>query len=221
MVSLKTLKVGFYLMNFLKNLATVATVLGAVTLAQSAQAASFKFIPAGSNLDTDGARDLVAAVGDVKTLQVVLDVVGGIDPDLQSGEIIKAANFGFGWDTTEIGSVSFTSALAGTITTFFNPTSVTVNALNITGPAASSTLMGTFTYTVLAGLVNDNSPIGTDLFLTTGTLSGINIDGLTPGLGRGIDVQPKDAVPTPALIPGIAAMGMGLLRRKKAQAVAA
>jgi hypothetical protein len=218
MVSLKTLKVGFYLMNFLKNLATVATVLGAVTLAQSAQAASFKFIPAGANLDTDGARDLVAAVGEVKTLQVVLDVA--LD-DLAGGEIIKGANFGFGWDTTEIGSVSFTSALAGTITTFFNPTSVTVNALNITGPAASSTLMGTFTYTVLAGLVNDNSPIGTDLFLTTGTLSGINIDGLTPGLGRGIDVQPKDAVPTPALIPGIAAMGMGLLRRKKAQAVAA
>lgn len=35
------------------------------------------------------------------------------------------------------------------------------------------------------------------------------------------DVYTQTDVPTPALIPGIAAMGMGLLRRKKAQAVAA
>jgi hypothetical protein len=200
-------------MKFLKNIATAAAVLGVVTLAQSAQAASFKFIPAGANLDADGARDLVAAVGDVNTLQVVLDVVAG---DLVAGESITKAEFGFGWDITEIGNVAFTSALAGTTNTFFNPTSVTVNALNITG--VSSTLLGTFTYTVLAGLVNDNSPIGTDLRFTAASLSGVNLDGLVVGSGRGLDVQP---VPTPALIPGIAAMGLGLLRRKKAQQVAA
>jgi hypothetical protein len=202
-------------MKFLKNIATAATVLGVVTLAQSAQAASFKFIPAGANLDADGARDLVAAVGQVQTLQVVLDVA--LD-DLAGGERVTGAKFGFGWDITEIGNVAFTSALAGTTNTIFNPTEVTLTGLNIIGPAASSTLVGTFVYTVLAGLVNDNSPLGTDLFLSSGSLTGVNIAGLTPGLGRGIDVQP---VPTPALIPGIAAMGMGLLRRKKAQKVAA
>jgi hypothetical protein len=202
-------------MKFLKNIATAAAVLGVVTFAQSAQAISFKFIPAGALLDADGARDLVAAVGDVKTLQIVLDVP---EDDMVPGEVIRGANFGFGWDTTEIGNVAFTSALAGTTSTIFNPTSVTVNGLNIAGTARSATLLGTFTYTVLAGLVNDNSAIGTDLRFTSASLiSNLPADTLI-GRGSGIDVQP---VPTPALIPGIAAMGMGLLRRKKAQKVAA
>jgi hypothetical protein len=212
------IQVGLTVKNVLKNAMKASLVavvaMGVTVVAQPDQvkAASFKFrtVPPSSQLDLDGARDLEVAVGDVRSLMVYLDTVAD---DLEGTEKITDANFEFGWDAAEVEIRGFATAYPSS-TSFTNPGAFTLSSLNIMGPAATSTLLGTFTYKVLAGLVNDNISVGNDLKFVSGSLLGTDIGDLTPGLGRGIDLQPK-IIPTPALLPGFAAMGLGMLRKKR------
>jgi hypothetical protein len=209
------IQVGLTVKNVLKNAMKASLVavlaMGVTVVAQpdQAKAATFKFIPPGSSLDGDGARDLEVAVGETRTLKVVLDT-----SDLVDGEAITSAIFGFAWDATEVGNVGFTFDVpnSGNSITLDNPTLVTLSALNI-GPTSMPTLLGTFSYKVLAGLVNDNAATGTDLRFTSVSLGGLG-DDVFVGASRGIDLQPK-IIPTPALLPGFAAMGLGMLRKKR------
>jgi hypothetical protein len=208
-------------MKFLKNIATTtlvaATAIGFAVVAQTqqAQAASLRLVPAGLNIDSDSIRDSVqvpgSAPGGTVNFGVVLDVLPG---DLFAGEIVNTINFVLNWDSTELQGVSFSPAGAGTSVLAAGASSfaATITGLNV-NPAVTGQSLGSFAFNVLPGLNNDGLR---DLWITNPATT--NLADFTLGTPRFIEVQ---AVPTPALIPGIAAMGMGLLRRKKAQKVAA
>jgi hypothetical protein len=212
-------------MKFLKNIATTglvaATAIGFSLLAQpqQAQAASIRLIPAGLNIDSDGIRDSVQVPGSAPdgtvNFGVVLDVLPG---DLFAGEIVNTINFVLNWDPTELQGVTFSPAGAGSSALAAGASSfaATITGLNV-NPAVTGQSLGSFAFNVLPGLNNDGVR---DLWITNPATT--NLADFTLGTPRFIEVQAAgNAIPTPALLPGLAAMGMGMLRRKKAQKVAA
>jgi hypothetical protein len=215
-------------MKFLKNIATTglvaATAIGFAVVAQpqQAQAASLRLIPPGSAVDNalpggDPIRDLVqtvgAAAGGTTSFSVVLDTVA--EDFVDASEIIRTVGFTLNWDSSELQGVTFFPTGAGSSPLAGSSHVANISGLNI-GSAVSGLLLGSFSFNVLPGLNNDGVR---DLWLSNTSTS---LSDLFPGTPRSIEVQPAgNQVPTPALIPGIAAMGMGLLRRKKANAATA
>jgi hypothetical protein len=226
MVSLKTLKVGFYLMNFLKNLATttVAGVLlaGGLSLAQvdRAAAAGLTFEDAGTSLDGPAQlKSIETSVGSPISFKLFLDTNG-----IASDDLVSKLLYSFKWDTTELKIVSFTPLDQMIFGTGTSGPAGFYNIEQILDPARmasrTSVQIATVTFQVLAGLNNNNAADFTLNSLGAFNASGAAFTNIFATNTQLVEVQGKP-VPTPALIPGIAAMGMGLLRRKKAQAVAA
>jgi hypothetical protein len=210
-------------MKFLKNIATAAfaglAIVGAMTVAQveSASAVSLNFKPTGVSLDADPARDIATTVGATLNFDIFLNTFG-----LADDESISEVDYAFAWDKNELGNVNFnpfgeiTSLDAGDLAFLGYPEGLYRNITQTFGAAVGADLnkkIATISFTVLGGLNNDGSPDFATLFFTPAELGGVQ--------GQQLQFAEVQPVPTPALIPGIAAMGMGLLRRKKAQKAAA
>jgi hypothetical protein len=214
MVSLKTLKVGFYLMNFLKNLATTglvaATAIGFVVVAQPQQAQAYSI---GSKIDFVGRADAKSAGIDFQALFPTLPITdewilalggtGSFASITAGGTPVTPAlsSFGLIKDLAPLPSGPKTNWLRfGFLTPFNTADDVLFDLTNlvVVSPTAYN----------FTGVFDDGTP---------------GVGQLTSQIGFGTTSfsATVTAVPTPALIPGIAAMGLGLLRRKKAQAVAA
>jgi hypothetical protein len=208
-------------MKFLKNLAktTVAGLVlaGGLSLAQAdrADALSLTFAPAKANIDSDPVRDYETSVGAPINFDLILNTNGLAGP-------ISTLSYFIAWDKTELGKFSFTplesvdSLVNEGGTGFLGFPEGTLRSItqSFTPLAANSErVIGNVSFQVLAGLVNDGRPDFATYFTFFDEESFFSTSNL-----QTIEVQ---AVPTPALLPGLAAMGMGLLRRKKAQEAAA
>jgi hypothetical protein len=206
-------------MKFLKNIATTgliaATAIGFAVVAQpqQAQAASLRFVPSGGVIDGNPADpnnplDYVTSVGAVETFKLFFDA-----PELVAGQTISQILFRVNWDPTELGNANFN--INGVIFNPARPADLTA-PVSISGPV-SNRLIASLTFNVLAGLNNDETR---DLWIRNVEYVGTNLGRLT--IGEPSDIEVQGVVPTPALLPGVAAMGMGLLRkRKKAQEASA
>jgi hypothetical protein len=235
MVSLKTLKVGFYLMNFLKNLATTTAVsvafLGTATLIQTQQAQAFTIV-AGDLLNLNGGS------GGVKVNAVSTPPIDFFDAavNLPTGSVAvvkggaSTGQFATLGGAGRISDLTLSDVMSGTKSGFlqlfvgaspdfandvyFNITQILGGGIAPTpGPldVVYASFKGNFVNAVGDILGDGNASIQ----LRDSTMAGSSSWSMT------ILAQKTPIIPTPALIPGIAAMGMGLLRRKKAQAVAA
>jgi hypothetical protein len=222
-------------MKFLKNIATTtvvtAAILGAATLAQTqqAQAISLSFNPVRSNIDGDSIADVVKNPGDTLAFEIKL-LVDSVNP-------VTNITYGWGYDSSELSLNTFTPS-----TLFANQNAVGPFAFPaVFGPATMNKLqfswngslekspdrytIGTVNFTALNTVNNGQADFGA-LLLSVIDSSGTELitasNFLTSSTYQVFEVQPTGRdIPTPALIPGIAAMGMGLLRRKKAQQAAA
>jgi hypothetical protein len=243
MVSLKTLKVGFYLMNFLKNLATTTAVtvatLGAGTLAQTQQAQAFTIV-AGDTLQLNGGRagvTLNAApfaakaidfdngatnVGPYGSAVVAAGSTGAFAPLL--GSIGQIADLSWTEVFVSQSKTTFIQLFNGTLDpgddVYFDLTAITGGDLFTPSPSSISIAYVNFTGKFVDAV---GAVIGDGAATAQFTPAGLNslLSGGTAQSSWSMTIVAKDQVPTPALIPGIAAVGMGLLRRKKAQAAAA
>ncbi len=219
-------------MKFLKNIATTGLVAAAaigfavVAQPQQAQAISLTFTPVKTNIDGDSVPDMVLNSGDALTFEIKL-LVDSVNP-------VTSVKYAWGYDGGELGMPSQGS--------MFTPSALFANQV-ASGPAP---FFGPFQiatqYSWNGSLVADATPY------TIGTLRFNGLNTVNDGMAdfgaallsvldnKGTDlvpapfasntyayfeVQPTNKIPTPALLPGIAAMGMGLLRRKKAQEAAA
>ncbi|NJN49520.1 MAG: PTPA-CTERM sorting domain-containing protein [Alkalinema sp. RL_2_19] len=202
-------------MNFLKNIAK-ASVLGLVmagglSLAQvdRANALGLTFKPTGTSLDGDAAKDIVTSVGSVINFDLFLNT-GGVADDDKVSELLYSIE----WDTAELSFKSFAPQLT---TAFVNigfglGSADFGQVLSPISPSDTSVKIASLAFDVLGGLNNDGD---TDFMLYSLAHSTRMVKISRTCLRSGsqeVEVQP---VPTPALIPGIAAMGMGLLRKRK------
>jgi hypothetical protein len=214
-------------MKFLKNIATTGLVAAAaigfavVAQPQQAQAARLRIVPTASQIDggINSIREVQVLPNAETLFSVLLDnvTVGeGDDFDLSGGQTITNISYRLNWDLAELTPLTAVGTPSPVVQSLLASSSsylATFTGLNITGPASTPYSLGTFSFRTASTLLNDEMA---DLFFTNITT---NVGGLNLA-SRDIEVQ-GDKVPTPALIPGIAAMGMGLLRRKKAQAATA
>jgi hypothetical protein len=193
-----------------------ATVLGS---AGSAQALSISFKPTGSNLmDGDPIPDLVRAVGDTINFDVYLESFG-----IPDDESVGSLSYLVGWDMSELTYSSnqyYTPlGLSSTTGSLLNGP-LTVSQSGIPVAADSSKIkLATFSFLVKS-LTNDGkADFFTDLLDVKDT-TGTTFGGLVSTQIQKVDVQAAKAVPTPALLPGLAAFGMSLVRKRKQEQAA-
>jgi hypothetical protein len=204
-------------MKFLKNIATAAAVLGVVTLAQSAQAFS---ITSGSVLSLSSGTGGVTVNPSSPAAGIDFYGAGGVG-SLGSGSVVvnSTSTGSFAPLATTLGLIRditpsvLADLAAGNPVEFLN-----LNNLGA-GPADNISFF-------LTGVTNSVLfPLSSSTAVAFAQFTGqfTNVTGDVIGLGEATATlfNATNQVPTPALIPGIAAMGMGLLRRKKAQQAAA
>jgi hypothetical protein len=208
------------LKNAMKAGSVALAVAGFVTVGvvESAHASSLRFTPAGSNLPDD------PLIKD----QVIPDSTSTISFDLffkntESFAITEISYF-LGWDSKELKLNAFNPL----DDTFISPVTippalVALASASGIGPvisdfkarkidqlftvaAGSEVKIGDISFNILRpGLINDGKIDFASLFTDNG--SGLSF--------QYVEVQPKDIIPTPALLPGFAAMGLGMLRKKR------
>jgi hypothetical protein len=199
-----------------------AAIAGCALLsqAQSASALSLNFSPTGSSLDADGIKDIATNVGG--TVKFVLSLeTNGVDP-LDS---ISKINYSYAWDRRELQFESFTSLLgtdAGSGTT--TPSSIAhtfgLNAVqgfdSVSNPLPYKIAEVIFT---VIRLRNDGRSDFSTRFVSAFDQNDTRFTNVTGTQRQFVEVQ--DKVPTPALLPGIAAMGLGLLRKRQSKTATA
>jgi hypothetical protein len=209
-------------------LATVGLVMGAIALGPTrpAQAFSVSFTPTGSS-DGSGIPLLNVVPGDPVAFDVLFDSSG-----LLSGDVVNEIDVYMAFDSAELFAPSYPGA------TEIPPThsgsgiryqGLTYSRLNIAGNTGSSSIrsIGKISFTASSNLPAD-SELDFSLLLTgvRGTRASSPISFFTSsphssvsGLGstyQTIEVQSAArAVPTPALLPGMVAFGLGLVRKRK------
>jgi hypothetical protein len=206
--------------NVVKNTVGALAIAGvmAVVQAQSASALSLNFRPTGSQLDGDGVRDIQTSVGSVINFDLVLNTQG-----LAPNETIKTVEYLLDWDTTELGLIfptPFTppGEIAGGVVDFTNPDPLNVFATYGVSQTLATAIgadvtktIGTISFKVLSGLNNSGNA---DFYLTYLFPDGFGVEGSQT---QSVEVQP---VPTPALLPGLFALGATAIRKRKQQAAA-
>jgi hypothetical protein len=220
-------------MKFLKNIATTglvaATAIGLSVFVQPQQAQAF-VIGAGDTLNINGGAGGVRIGG-----TPVADFTGG---SASSGSLLVtnfstggfASLIGKAGEVADLSASDVAQGLAGTLnkpflklfqgaTSDFS-TDIFFNLKKITGAGVSPT-PGPFDIgyaTFLGEFTNASGALLGDGIATMQLFDNVP---LPQASSWSMTIVAKNDVPTPALIPGIAAMGMGMLRRKKAQKVAA
>jgi hypothetical protein len=200
----------------LKMIAGVA-IAGCAVLsqAQSASALSLNFSPTGSNIDGDPINDIVTNVSDQIKFTLSLET-GGVDP-LQS---LSQINYRYLWDNSELRFISFTSLLgtgsggAG----LPSPDNIihTFAPNTVMGSNSSNYQIAEVLFEVRRGLTGNGVRDFRTQFVSAFGQNNAPLTSLIASQVQSVEVQ--DKVPTPALLPGIAAMGLGLLRKRQAKA---
>jgi hypothetical protein len=200
-----------------------ASVLGS---AGSAQALSISFKPTGSNtMDGDPMPDLVRAVGDTINFDVYLETFG-----IPDDESVGSLSYLVGWDNSELtytnhqyytplGSGAPLSPLTGSLLN--SPLTVFQSGSPVAADS-SKVKLATFSFLVKA-LMNDGNDGKADFLtdlLDVKDVSGTSFGGVISTQIQKVDVQTAKAVPTPALLPGLAAFGMSLVRKRKQEQAA-
>jgi hypothetical protein len=210
-------------------LATAGLVMGAIALGPTrpAQAFMVSFTPTGSS-DGSGIPLLQVVPSDPVVFDVLFDSSG-----LSSGDVVNEIDVYMAFDSAELFAPSYPGA------TEIPPThggsdiryqGLTYSGLNIAGNTAPRSI-GKISFTASSNLPAD-SELDFSLLLTgvrgTRASSPISFFIFSPhssvsGLGstyQTIKVQgPTTAVPTPALLPGMVAFGLGLVRKRKEELV--
>jgi hypothetical protein len=200
-----------------------ATVLGS---AESAQSMGLRFTPAGSAVnDGDPIRDLVKVEGTSVTFELLFDS-NGLDAD---EDVIQNVVIDFGFDSDElIPPPTVTGAVLGVAAIPEHIYSVAFSGLSIAGDSGYKKL-GLLKFDLANVLPNDGIR---DFFATLrtvqGTVAGQANDFMVSEAKAGnniqkyqqVEVQGAKAVPTPALLPGLAAFGMSLVRKRKQEQAA-
>jgi hypothetical protein len=194
-----------------------ASVLGS---AGSAQALGIYFSPAATNIDGDTINDIVTNVGDDLFFDVVLEVFGTSAPG------ISEVSYTMKWDVTELELVSTafyapfdasspTSGSTGVRN--YNQTGFgsTLPVWNLSSPSTYFANLGKFKFKVLSGLTNNGD---SDFSLKLNSVVGGGTSFISSS-EQMVEVQAK-AIPTPALLPGLAAFGMSLVRKRKQEQAA-
>lgn len=205
----------------------VALAIGAIALGQArpAQAFGLSFGPVGFQDGTDTIDDLEVTPGAAVSFDVLFDGTG-----LDSTDLIQEIDVYMAFDSTELSSPNYPGATG--IQPFhlnqpgINYTGLRYSGLSITGGTPSTTL-GTISFASNPAGLPNNGEIDFSLLLTgvRGTRSGSTTSffvaqphssvGALGKVIREIEVQGATAVPTPALLPGLAAFGMSLARKRK------
>ncbi len=217
-------------MKFLKNVAKVvlvsAVALGAGTLAQTQEAQALT-INTGNTLQLNGGAGAVTIGG-----TPFLDFDSGL-LNFPSGSVIVANGSTGGFSSLiatngQISDLSLSELFGGRssfIQLFNNPTDTDDDVyFNLDGFTGISPVALPGPLDVLAGSFSGRFVNAVGQVLGDGVASVQLFDGQYTGTSSwSMTIVAGKEVPTPALIPGIAAMGMGLLRKrnKKAQEVAA
>jgi hypothetical protein len=202
----------------LKMIAGVA-IAGCALLsqAQSASALSLNFVDTGINLDGDPIYDIATNVG--ATIEFVLSLeTGGVSPTSSISKI----DYLYRWDNSELEFKSFTALLGNSTSTVGLP-----SPDNITQTFAPNAIKGSnptkydiakVVFLVRRGLTNDGNFDFRTRFESVLDQNGSALTSLIATQVQSVEVQP---VPTPALLPGIAAMGLGLLRKRQSKTATA
>ncbi len=195
--------------------------------ANSAQALSVYYSPTGSNIDSDGIPDIVTLPGSTVSFDVFMETFG--IPNAPSDPGVSAIEYLLNWDVAELEltNTAFFSPLY--LNSVLNPPEPIPGAVSYaqTGfgsvaPWTANVKLATFSFKVLAGLTNDGAvDFSTDLTKVSKFGGGTFADSLISAQIQKVEVQGATAVPTPALLPGLAALGFGAIRKRKAKAAVA
>jgi hypothetical protein len=200
--------------NVVKNAVGALAIAGvmAVAQAQTASALSLNFTPTGTDLDGQGGPDIATTVGSVLSFDLILNTNG-----LQSDKKISSVEYILDWDSTELSLYGFTplGEILGGAVNLTNPDPANVfTTYGIVQSLASSIApniskkIGTIQFEVLNGLNNSGNP---DFYLTYLFPAFSGVEGSQT---QSVEVQ-GTAVPTPALLPGIFALGATAIRKRK------
>jgi hypothetical protein len=235
-----------------------ASVLGS---AGSAQAFGLSFSPAGSNIDLDPIRDLIATPNTSVSFELLFD-----SGNLAATDQINTIVLDFGYDNMELlpepaiaygGTVTMSPTLSGfdplakAAAQNFDPggsgtpvdispvvtgptyltyqKSLTFTGLSLTGASPVKSL-GKIFFQTGSSLPSDGKP---DFFTLLTYVKGLNsvgsvnnfivsdiAGGNIPQISKLVEIQEAKKVPTPALLPGLAAFGMSLVRKRKQEQAA-
>lgn len=198
-------------------LAATGSVLSVVVAATSAHALSLNFEPAGSILiDADQIPDIETSVGSQITFDILLETFG-----VPVGADVNQIAFDVNFDDTELNNFSYAPVLGTVLEEFPSPFGFDARFTHSNLTIArnlSEVLLGRITFDVV-GLFNDGvSDFETDFVSAVDFGTNASLNSIIGGQNQTVEVQ---AVPTPALLPGLLGFGATLLRkRKKATAFA-
>jgi hypothetical protein len=223
-----------------------ASVLGS---AGSAQAIGISFTPAGSNFpdsspgNPDTIRDIACSAGSSVcspgTAGITFDILFDTG-NLDQNDLISEIVFDFGYDSDELippPTVVPPPTSTGFATTSGHAFKMTYSGLTIAGtPTPQLVKFAQLTFDV-ASLADLNSDGKRDFFTTLKSVKGTSFGGpviqfLSSSVPsedifgnrvqtyKQVEVQGPTAVPTPALLPGLAAFGMSLVRKRKQEQAA-
>ncbi len=195
---------------------TSALAAAAVTSAMSlahvapANALSLTFKPTGTSLDGDSIKDLAVNLGDTIKFDIFLETFGLADDD-KLGEV----EYKVSWDSgLELGLSSFsaTAGFTGIIPTAATSTSLTFKQTGAAiAPDSFSVPIASYLFNVKA-LQNDGLADFDLTFLSAADTLGNAFTSVSGTQNQNVEVQ---AVPTPALLPGVIGMGLALLRKRR------
>ncbi len=203
----------------LKMIAGVA-IASCMTIAQAdgAKALSLNFDPTGTSLDADAPKDIATTVGAFLTFNLSLDTTG-----VASDDQVSAIDYALKWDAKELKLTNFT--------TLIGSPSVTTPVSNVvfTQSFSSNILpnlkngLATVTFEVLSGLKDDGKVDFSTKFTKALNQNGVKLANLRGSQIQEVEVQgitpAGNSIPTPALLPGMFAVGVGMLRKRQAKAV--
>jgi len=202
-----------------------AAVLALATAAPS-QALGLSFNPGGSLLpDGDGIRDIVEAPGNAISFDIILDTLNLS----AASDTVTSVSFDFGFDGLELINSSIAPAVGLSVNAATQPGgafNLTYSGLSVAGNIGQ-TVLGTLNFTTSPNLPSDGAR---DFFTFLTAVEGNSPSGLTDflaseaGAGNAVQISKQvevQAVPTPALMPGLVGMGMAFARKRKKQSEAA
>jgi hypothetical protein len=201
---------------------TAAVVAGSLAIdATSANAARIyidylgtEYTNSTPQLDGDAPPDLVTTIGSNLSFGLYLDTTG-------LTQNVGSIDYNFRWDRNELALLASSVGLPPVPP----PANVSRSFTGLNIATGTQYLLETLTFTVTNGLKNAQAPLnGADLLFDLNRLRGLpgsnpngpNLLNQVANADRTarVDVQP---VPTPALLPGLAAFGLGLLRKRKVE----
>lgn len=193
-------------------LAALATTAGMMVIPDSpAYALSLSFKPTGRSFDADVAKDIRTSVGNFIDFQVFLETSGVAEDDK-----VKKIQYNLDYDPTELEWASFTNSGLFPTLSVVPPAPMALARITqdngAVNPDLFNQLVGTVKFKVLPGLNNDGNIDFSLRFVSATDDDGELFSNISSLQAQRVEVQP---VPTPALLPGLIGLGVGILRKRK------